>query len=314
MATTKYMNMVKYGLTAILLKLFSISPQFYRFLGNQFGAKRRVLHGIPSDYGKRAKKFLSWYEKYQIIKNGDAVLEIGTGWVHFESIVIRLFYDVEATLFDVWDNRQLDALKQYAVQLEELLYQEMDLTQTQKQHIRQLIEIISKTDSFDSLYNHLNFQYLINANGTLESLQDESFQLVYSCNVLEHLDRETAPKLIQDFYRVLKPGGVSCHDIDLTDHLISFAGIHDMPQKYYLRFSDKTWKRFFENKVQYFNRIQCSEWLDFFQQAGLELVEKEITTGDIDTIKVDKTYKHLEKYDLVCERLSVVHRKPLVVG
>jgi SAM-dependent methyltransferase len=312
MDTTKYMSFAKYGLTATLLKLSSNFPQFYRFLGNKFGSKRRVRYGIPSSYGKRAKKFLSWYEKYQMIKDSDVVLEIGTGWIHFESVVIRLFYDVETTLFDVWDNRQLDALKKIAVQLERLLYQEIDLSQAQKQRIKQLIEVISRADSFDNLYQSLNFQYLINANGTLEPLQDETFQLVYSNNVLEHVHRETAPRLVQDIYRVLKPGGFSCHEIDLTDHLVSFAGIHDLPEKYYLRFSDKTWERFFENKVQYINRIQCSEWLDLFQQAGLELVEKEIITGDIDTIKVSKTYNRFEKHDLVCKRLGVILRKPLL--
>lgn len=292
-------------------KLLSISPRFYRYFGNQFGGRRRIRRGIPDYYGKRAKKFISWIEKYQMVKDGDAVLEVGTGWVHFESIVIRLFYDVEATLFDVWDNRQLDALKLYFSQLEELIYHEMDLSSEQKKRVRQIIELITDAETFDRLYQDLQFQYVINPNGNLKSIKDASCQFVYSYNVLEHVDRKTVPNLIHDIHRVLKPGGFSYHDIDITDHLISFARTRDMHRKYYMRFSDKTWKRYFDNKVQYINRIQCPEWLAYFHQSGLELVEKETVTDDMDSIQVANSYNQLEKDDLGCTRLRVVHRKSL---
>jgi SAM-dependent methyltransferase len=312
MNITRYKSFAKYVITAMLLKFASVFPDFYRFLGNKFGQQRRLQCGIPNSYGKRAKRFLEWYKNYQMVQEGDEVLEIGTGWVHFESIVIRLFYDIRATLFDVWDNRQLDALKHFTVQLEELLYQEMDLTNAEKERIKKIIVAIAKMDSFDALYEYLNFQYVINPQGTLELFQDETFKLVYSCNVFEHIDRRIAPELVKDIYRILEPGGYSCQDIDLTDHLVSFREIRNISPKFYLSFSERMWKVFFENKVQYINRIQCSEWLNLFESAGLDLLEKEVETENIDLKRVSKIYRHLGKHDLECTRLRVIHRKPLL--
>ncbi len=42
------------------------------------------------------------------------------------------------------------------------------------------------------------------------------------------------------------------------------------------RYAEKVWKRYFENDVQYFNRVQRPEWLEMFQQAGFEMVEEEL--------------------------------------
>ena len=303
---------LRYLITALMLKTASVFPSFYRLIGNQLGVKKRLKDGIPSYYGRRAKDFLLWYSKYEMLHDGDAVLEVGTGWVHFESIVMRLFYDVRATLFDVWDNRQLDALKKYAVQLEGLLGQELDLTSTQRGRIRSLINAIAKVDSFESLYQLLNFRYLVNPRGTLDALPANFFQLVYSNNVLEHIELPIASRLITDISRVLKPGGYSCHEIDLTDHLISFGGILNLPPKFYMVFSERIWKTFFENRVQYINRIQCSEWLQIFQRAGLELVEKDIVTKPVDATTLSRAYRQMDRLDIECCRLRVVHRKPLV--
>lgn len=304
------MDSIKYALAAVTLKLFSISRRLYRFWGNIVGERKRVRAGLPEHYPNRAKRFLTWCEEHQAVRDGDRVLEIGTGWIHWESIVLRLFYDVEATLFDVWDNRQLEALKRYSEQFEGLICKEMELDETQKQHIHRLIEMILKADSFDDLYQSLGFQYVIAERGTLDLFPCELFNLVYSYSVLQHVRRAIVPKLIQDCYRVLKPGGFSIHFVDLGDHLVHFAGIRNMCEKNYLRYSNEIWRRYFESRVRYFNRIQRPEWLNLFHTAGLELVKEERRSCNIDAIKVARIYEHLERHDLECRTLVMVHRKP----
>ncbi len=149
---------------------------------------------------------------------------------------------------------------------------------------------------------------MINPSGTLNNFQDESFSVIFSCDVLEHIDRSLLPEFIQDFHRLLKPGGYSLHKIDLIDHLYYYDTSASV--KNYLRYPDKVWKRYFENSVQYINRVQRPEWLDFFHKAGLELVEEQPIFADLGTIKVDKGYETLSRQDLQCVTLTVVHRKP----
>jgi predicted SAM-dependent methyltransferase len=303
-------DQIKYLLTAMVLKALAICPRFYRWLGNTVAARKRVRDGLPRYYPGRAKRFLARCEKHQAIRNGDRILEVGTGWVHWESIVIRLFYDVEVTLFDVWDNRQLEAIKRYFAQLEYLIGAEIKMDGAQRRRIHHLSHVIAEARSFDDLYQSLGFQYVIDESGTLRQFHDESFDFVYSHNVLEHVYRGTVPELTCDFCRVLKPGGFSIHSIDLTDHLVSLARIHRLSKKHYLRYPDENWRRYFENRVQYFNRIQRPEWLDLFQGAGLELVEEVTGSCHVDSTKVAEVYRRMDMHDLQCNRLLMVHRKP----
>ena len=76
---------------------------------------------MPGYYPDRVKRMLRLQKNYNIVHHGDRILELGTGWLRWEALTLRLFYDIEAVLFDVWDNRQLGGLKNYLRQLRPLL-------------------------------------------------------------------------------------------------------------------------------------------------------------------------------------------------
>jgi len=303
--------MIKYLTVAAALKIFSLSPQTkwtYRQIGNTLGQRMRIKHGLDRPHLNRAKEILELLESHYAIKNGDKLLEIGTGWMHWESSIIRLFYDVEITLFDRWDNRQLEAYKSYFRQLENVIDKELDLDAAGSERVHTLLQVITKANSFDEIYSMLGFRYVINPRGTLSQFQDESFSLIYSCNVLEHIDRAILPEFIQDFHRLLKPGGYSIQTIDPGDHLAYYD--KNVSRKNYLRYSDRMWKRYFENDVQYFNRVQRPEWLELFHKAGFELVAEEIDCTDIGPIKAEMSYENLDKRDLECVILTTIHMRP----
>ncbi|PJF38486.1 MAG: methyltransferase, partial [Phototrophicales bacterium] len=39
-------------------------------------------------------------------------------------------------------------------------------------------------------------------------MQDESVDLIYNCHVLEHFKRRDVPRVLKEWHRVLRPGGV----------------------------------------------------------------------------------------------------------
>lgn len=303
--------MIRYVTAAAALKLFSAGPLMrglYRQLGNVGGARQRIRQGLPSSYVERALRFKRLCEEHGAIGNGMRLLELGTGWAHWESTFIRLFYDVEAALFDVWDNRQLEAFQCYFGELEAHLDGEIELDAAASPRAHDLLRAIAAASTFDELYRLLGFQYVVDPGGSLRHFEDGSFDLVFSFNVLEHVQAGILSQFTLDMAGLLKPGGYAIHQIDLGDHLAYYDPAVSV--KNYLRYSDTAWKRCFENEVQYFNRVQRPEWLHLFQSAGLVLVEEHLVTGDIGGIAVDGTYAHLDRQDLGCTALTVVYRKP----
>jgi len=304
------MKMMKYITIAVTLKAFSFTPQTkraYRMIGNTLGQKKRIQNGLNQKYLGRARKFLELCEKHHAVQPGDQLLEIGTGWLHWESTLLRLFNDVRITLFDVWDNRQLAAYKRFFSQFEQVMDKELSLDSVRSERAHTLLREVLKAQSFEEIYDLLNFRYVVNPSGTLTQFQDDTFSLIFSCNVLEHVDKRILPEFIQDYYRLLKPGGHSIEMIDLGDHLYYYD--RSVSPKNYLRYSDKVWKRYFQNDVQYINRVQRPEWLEIYHRAGLETVEEESISGNIGSIKVDESYKHLDQQNLQCVTLWVINEK-----
>ena len=304
--------MIKYGLTAFALKCFSLTPgtaKLYRAVGNAYGSYRRLKVGLPLNYIHRGQMLLEILEKYLAIRDEARVLELGTGWVHWDSFFLRLLYDLQIYLYDVWDNRDFKALKRYIRDLMDTGKEFKAIFKDKTSRVQSLLKASLRTTSFEYLYELLGFEYVLDKKGRLTSFDDDSFDLVISDNVLEHVERTALQKNIKDIARILKPGGFSCHHIVLSDHLAEYdSQIH---RKNYLRYSEKVWKTFFENKVQYINRVQSPEWLRLFRAAGFQLLEN-ITQWrvDINKLKIAEQFRDIPRQDLECCGLNLLHRKP----
>ena len=302
--------MLRYLTVALALKLFSsCSPMkhLYRNLGNTFGNKKRLRSDIPNYYIERINRMLSLCKQYEIIRNGDKLIEVGTGWIHWEAITIKLFFDIEAILFDVWDNRQFGALKKYLTDLSRAIGKEITVQPVQVGRTNNLLREILATNSFEDLYRLLGFKYVIVSNGKFNEFKDESFDVIVSAGVLDHIRKQQLPDTIKDFQRLLKPSGYSMHSINLGDHLYPYD--KSVSTKNYLKFSDKVWRFCFENEVQYFNRVQRSEWLKLFDKSGLKQINEESTYTNIGPIKIHKKYRYFDRRDLECFSLNILHRK-----
>ena len=304
--------MLKYFAYAAAFKAFSCGApmrRLYRKLGNHFGAKKRVRGDIPEFYLDRIKNALDLASRYGIVENGGRILEVGTGWLHWEAITLSLFFDVQAVLFDVWDNRQLPAFKHHLRQFQQKLdrvFPELSIELRVRAHERINRALGCKT--FEELYSAFGFKYVVESSGSLASLADESFDLVVSAGVLEHIEDGIIAPLIHDTYRVLKPGGWALHNIDMNDHL-SYYDLR-MHEKHYISCPERIWKLVCENKVQYINRLQRSQWLDIFRSSGFNVVTQiDIPIKDSRLTAAEK-FKKMSAEDLTCAQVTVLLRKP----
>ncbi len=301
--------MIKYVATALALKGFSCcSPmrRLYRSLGNRIGGRRRSVGPMAGYYLERVKRMLRLSREHRLVADGDRILELGTGWLHWEAITMKLFFDVKAVLYDVWDNRQLGGLRNYLRQLKPLL-SDLELSPSELSRARSVLDEILVASSFDDLYSRLGFEYVVESTGSLERFADESFQLVVSAGVLEHVHRAAIPKFVAEMYRVLKRNGWAVHSIDTSDHLSHYDTA--VSRKRYLAYPEWLWKAVFENEVQYINRVQRSEWLALFQKERFKSVEEDCREIDISNLKLSERYAKLDHQDLACSVLRLTFRK-----
>lgn len=302
---------LRYRLAAGALKAFSANraTRFaYRKLGNVVGGRGRA-NGIDPSYIGRADANLRFAEKHGAIADGMRVMELGTGWVHWEALFTRLFYDVEIVLFDVWDNRQFAGFRTYVAHLLAQLptLESRDGAAREKAII--LLRRISECASFEEIYRLLNWSYVVDVNGRLDAVADKSLDLVFSSDVMEHIPAGSLPLLADSLTRVLTPRGHVTQQIVEADHLVIYS--RKMHSKSYLKFSDKHWRRWLENDVQYTNRWQHSDFARLFRDLDFIIVDEEIVSSvDTATIEIAPRWRDYDKADLDATVTRLLVRRP----
>jgi len=301
---------IRYVAYAAAYKAISAAPatrRIYRHLGNTYGADRRARAGLPDSYLRRARDVLELVARHRVLRPNTKLLELGTGWLAWESTVLRLVHDLDATLFDVWDNRQWVAFRAYFAGLADRI-EVLRLDAASSARVVELLETILACRSFQDVYKRLGFRYVVEPSGSLASVEDESMDVVLSVNTLEHVHRPILPGCVRDMARVLRPGGYALHTIDLDDHLADYDS--KVSRKQYLAYSDRLWRTVFQSRVYYFNRVERPEWRRLFELAGLELVEERQRSVDLRGLRVHRSFAGLDPGDRCCVELGLVYRKP----
>jgi 2-polyprenyl-3-methyl-5-hydroxy-6-metoxy-1,4-benzoquinol methylase len=141
----------------------------------------------------------------------------------------------------------------------------------------------------------------------MECLTRNTFSLVISAGVMEHIPSATAPEFVSNMASVLVKGGIGIHSINLADHLYYYD--QSASPKQYLTYSDSQWKFWCENGVQYINRIQHSEWLRLFIEAGFSVVEENGSYADLTGLRIHPRYQGYSRKELSCTYLALVVQK-----
>lgn len=127
---------------------------------------------------------------------------------------------------------------------------------------------IERTNSLQELLDSCNAQYLTDGYRSLQTIQSQSIDFIWSHSVLEHISKHDFDQTFSELRRVIKPDGHMSHNVDLMDHL---GGALNN-----LRFSERLWENnYFANSGFYTNRIRYSEMATIMEDAGFQIDERD---------------------------------------
>jgi len=123
---------------------------------------------------------------------------------------------------------------------------------------------LGKCDSIEKLLERSRALYLTDGLQSLRRIESASVDLIFSQAVLEHVRCHEFLETMQECRRILKPGGIASHQVDLRDHL---GGALNN-----LRFWETVWEsKLFMGSGFYTNRIRYSEMLELCREAGFTI-------------------------------------------
>lgn len=141
-----------------------------------------------------------------------------------------------------------------------------------------LLAALSSGAGIADLMELTGITYLAPADATKLPYGDASFDCHVSNNVLEHVPPETVASIFVEGRRVLRPGGMSVHRIDFSDHFMHVD--QSITSVNFLQFSERDWKRYAGNRYMYHNRLRIDEFSAILDASGIQVLAWEPTVDD----------------------------------
>lgn len=114
----------------------------------------------------------------------------------------------------------------------------------------------------------LGIEYRAPADAAATGLPAESFDVVMSSVVLEHVPEAAILAIYAEMHRILRPGGIMSHSIDMSDHF-AHSDTSISPW-HFLRLDDAQWDRI-NSDLLFQNRLRAEAHLELMRQRGFRL-------------------------------------------
>ena len=205
----------------------------------------------------------------ELLRDGDSVLEVGTGWFHHDAFLLYLTGDYHIHLFDIEDKARHEYIVNYLANLLDnsvLVATELELDESEvREKLRRLLSLGSR----DAIYGACNFVPCITRDVTEPFLPERSIDFMVSNCVLNHIPPGLLLPELDALQRMLKTDGRMYHLLGHDDHW----SFHDPSANLfnYYRYSDRLYRLLFETGLEYQNRLVKQEWLRVFDRADLEV-------------------------------------------
>ena len=298
---------MKWMLKALVQKIISWLPNSQKV---NFWFQKNVTKGVLltdqhfSDKLVSATDHVRYYRKFGGIYPFKC-LELGSGWYPVVPIALFLTGAKEIVSIDISPlmnkNGILECIDKYLNWHEEGRLGKLE-DQIDHERWKELEALKGFSGSFESLCKKLKLKLKVeDARNT--GFPDDSFDLICSNNTYEHIYPAVLTEIISEFHRILKPGGVNSHFIDMSDH---FAHLDETISIYhFLRYSDRRWD-LIDNSVQPQNRLRKKDYLKIYEQLNISLVHEKDRPGDLKVLQREKLDPHFSR-NYSFEELAISH-------
>lgn len=242
---------------------------------------------------------------------GARILEIGAGWYPVLPICFVLAGAESVVTVDVVPHLTQAGMYRLLRALRVHIHSIAETSGLIPGIIRDRLESMVDQPNLAEILRSSRIEYRAPEDARSIGLESHSIDIVYSNSVLEHIPRKVLGEVMRESLRLLKPGGIVMHNVACNDHYAHF----DKSISYvnFLRFSEARWQ-FWNNSLQFQNRLRASEFLASARGAGLEIIASRThvrhgTQEAIRKMTVAPEFRMFSEEDLVTTSIDFLARK-----
>lgn len=309
--------MKKWILKAVVQKGISFLPMKHRI---NYLFQKHVTKGVQlsdaylSDRLGHFRQHFSFHQRYAEPGMGQpVVLELGTGWY---PVVPLCFFLCGAAHIHTIDISRLTDREKLRTTIARLLdwidagKPDADI-RPDIQRLKALRALHDEIDrlGLDEIFKRLHITYWV-ADARHLPMPPQSVDFIVSNNTFEHVYPGILADILRAFRRVLRPGGVMCHFIDMSDH---FAHLdHSITIYNFLRFSARTWQ-WIDNDIQPQNRWRITHYRALYAELGWPVTDELLRPGhlpDLRRVPLADEFSGISPQDLAVSHGYMVSKLP----
>jgi Methyltransferase domain len=300
------------GLTQKLLSTVPGGVSVNDFLQRRVGGLRDFRREVASRVLDDWVVFASYMKELGIGLAEWRYVEIGTGWVPTLPVCFALAGARSVSTFDLTRHlnsrltlRMVSSLEPLLPSISEACGQQLSLVEAT------FAELKASTTTVD-LLRRARIDYRAPANAAQTGIDDESVDVVFSNNVLEHVPGPDIVEMMNESRRILRRGGLAIHCVNPGDHYAYFD--RSITRINYLAYSDRQWS-FWNNRLLYQNRLRPVDFIRMAQLAGFDIVlqrnqpQPELL-AKLPRMKIASDFDQYPPDELCCTSIGFVARKP----
>lgn len=265
------------------LSLLPGGAGLYRF------AQRHLTRSIvPTRERVRSKvevglQHWDWLERHGRAAGVRTMIDFGAGWHPSIPLLLHALGVEELHLLDIQPAIDRECLAGTIA-----LFREIAPELPRK--VRRLPEPAAPGEDLHAIFRRLGMHYHAPYQALPGALAGKA-DLIFSTQVLLHLDRELLRHSFRGLHATLKPGGIFMATIHLRD---LFGGLNGPVSPYFsLQFSPATWERAINSPMMGFNRLKAPDYRALLEEAGFKLLAFEVDpVGERDLAELAKVNVH----------------------
>jgi len=236
-------------------------------------------------------------------------VEIGAGWTPIAPMLLYLLGQNACDSYDITPHLNTDL----AVRSAKIMAGQPGLLEealpwpVSAERLAQL----GRVSSLPELLQTISLDYHGPGDARATGLPDNSVDLVFSISTLEHIPPADLQAILREAHRILKPGGIILHLVDLSDHYA-----HSDPtisHINFLRFSEVQW-RSYNNRFVYQNRLRAPQYCQLVEEAGYELISysprlSQAALQALPDLPIDPAFSQFTPEELCTTTITLLARK-----
>ena len=301
-------------LKAVLMALASRVPGgvfAYRFVQDRQAQHMNDADGLLA----RSVDLLALYSDGGGEIRGKDCLEIGTGWCPWLPLLLKVKGARRVVTLDLNPWLSIRTASGTTRALAERIDGVAGRLEVPRADIEKVLGPALSAKTLPEWLAAVGVEYLPKTELQRAAFAAESFDVVFSSNVLEHVDANSLGTLHRESARILRPGGMVAHRFNPQDHF-SFDD-PNITGANFLKYSPAAWKWIGGSGLAYHNRLRCPQHRHLIDGAGFS-IELQRTRPDrkaqqaIDSgrLLVHSDFRGMSSAELTDDYMWVVARKP----